>query len=93
MILFTGDVPGVATSQGKYRLSSDKDEKTSLILSEAEMEDGGEYTCRIMIRSSDEINVTHTVVVTEGRKRVQAVGTLNETKFRLLYYTRGHART
>ena len=38
-------------------------ERTSLVISSIQPNDAGEYTCRIMIRSTDEINVTHSIVV------------------------------
>ena len=40
------------------------------MISELESEDSGEYTCRIMIRSTDEINVTHTLTVGQARTQV-----------------------
>ena len=40
------------------------------VISELETEDSGEYTCRIMIRSTDEINVTHTLSVGQARTQV-----------------------
>ena len=43
------------------------------VISDARMEDAGEYTCRIMIRSTDEINVTHTLVVNQSRTKVITV--------------------
>ena len=76
MILFTGGVPAVHTSEGKYSLSSDE-ERTALIIADAGPKDKGEYTCRIMIRSEDEINVTHTVQVLENGKKTAYVETVS----------------
>ena len=42
---------------------SENHERSSLIINNIQPNDAGEYTCRIMIRSTDEINVTHTVIV------------------------------
>jgi hypothetical protein len=41
----------------------DNRERSSLIINNIQPNDAGEYTCRIMIRSTDEINVTHTIIV------------------------------
>ena len=38
-------------------------ERSSLIITNIQPNDAGEYTCRIMIRSTDEINVNHTIIV------------------------------
>ena len=38
-------------------------ERSSLKINNIQPKDAGEYTCRIMIRSTDEINVTHTILV------------------------------
>ena len=42
---------------------NDNHERSSLKIDNIQSMDGGEYTCRIMIRSTDEINVTHTILV------------------------------
>jgi len=41
----------------------DNHERSSLIINNIQPNDAGEYTCRIMIRSTDEINVTHSIIV------------------------------
>ena len=43
--------------------SNNENERSSLIISNIKPNDAGEYTCRIMIRSTDEINVNHTIIV------------------------------
>ena len=43
--------------------SNNEDERSSLIINDIQPNDAGEYTCRIMIRSTDEINVNHTIIV------------------------------
>ena len=48
-------------------------ERSSLMISNAQPNDGGEYICRIMIRSTDEINVNHTVIVQRAGLSVQTV--------------------
>ena len=50
------------TSQPAFN-QNDNHERSSLKIDNIQSRDGGEYTCRIMIRSTDEINVTHTIIV------------------------------
>ena len=50
------------TSQPAFK-QNDNHERSSLKIDNIQSRDGGEYTCRIMIRSTDEINVTHTIIV------------------------------
>ena len=50
------------TSQPAFK-HNDNHERSSLKIDNIQSRDGGEYTCRIMIRSTDEINVTHTIIV------------------------------
>ena len=48
-----------------HKTSKNEDylERSSLKINNIQPKDAGEYTCRIMIRSTDEINVTHTILV------------------------------
>ena len=55
---------------GKQHISK---ERSSLVIQNAQPKDAGEYTCRIMIRSTDEINVTHTLTVQKAVLSVQTV--------------------
>ena len=48
-------------------------ERSSLIISNIQPDDAGEYTCRIMIRSTDEINVNHTIIVRKAGVAVVTV--------------------
>ena len=50
-----------------------KHERSSLIISNIQPNDAGEYTCRIMIRSTDEINVNHTIIVQKAGVAVVTV--------------------
>ena len=48
-------------------------ERSSLIISNIQPNDAGEYICRIMIRSTDEINVNHTIIVRKAGVAVVTV--------------------
>ena len=60
------------------RSSDDQNERSSLIISKIQPNDAGEYTCRIMIRSTDEINVTHTIIVQKAGVAVITVNIFNK---------------
>ena len=60
-------------NQSKRENVSGSGERSSLIITNIHPKDSGEYTCRIMIRSTDEINVTHTVIVQKAGLSVQTV--------------------
>ena len=57
--------------------SNAQNERSSLIISNIQPNDAGEYTCRIMIRPTDEINVTHTVIVQKAGVAVITVNILS----------------
>ena len=54
-VIFTGGVK--VSRQVNHQL--DPEENTTLIITDAQSHDAGGYTCRVMIRSQDEISVTH----------------------------------
>ena len=58
-VIFTGGVK--VSRQDNHQL--DPEENTTLIITDAQPHDGGGYTCRVMIRASDEISVTHRLIV------------------------------
>ncbi len=58
-ILFTGSV----SISGDPRLMLDESDSASLLLRDVAPEDEGPYTCSIMVRSGEEVDITHTITV------------------------------
>ena len=61
------------TTNDSTHSSDNENERSSLIINDIQPNDAGEYTCRIMIRSTDEINVTHTIIVQKAGVAVVTV--------------------
>ena len=62
----------------------DNHERSSLLINNVQPNDAGEYTCRIMIRSTDEINVTHTIIVQKAGLSVITVCSFSIVEYLLI---------